>query len=119
MLQREARLCRTTPGGSPCRGTSGGRREGSKCEPRSPLFRFPAFGDFAFHWRVCGAGGGVPLPFVKIGGRLVAEKSQQAEEEVKQATDMFQFAALINKEFSRERKVLVLEHLWTVAFADA
>lgn len=42
-----------------------------------------------------------------------------AEEEVNQATDMFQFAALMNKEFSRERKVLVLEHLWTVAFADA
>ncbi len=42
-----------------------------------------------------------------------------AEEEVNQATDMFQFAALINKQFPRERKILVLEHLWTVAFADA
>jgi len=41
-----------------------------------------------------------------------------AEEAVNQATDMFQFAALINKEFPRERKILVLEHLWTVAFAD-
>ena len=41
-----------------------------------------------------------------------------AEEEVDQATDMFQFATLINKEFSRERKILILEHLWTVAFAD-
>lgn len=55
--------------------------------------------------------------------QLTAEETQSlitlAEEEVKQATDMFQFAALINKEFSRERKVLVLEHLWTVAFADA
>lgn len=55
--------------------------------------------------------------------QLTAEETQSlislAEEEVKQATDMFQFAALINKEFSRERKVLVLEYLWTVAFADA
>ncbi len=55
--------------------------------------------------------------------QLTAEETQSlitlAEEEVKQATDMFQFAALINKEFSRERKVAVLEHLWTVAFADA
>ncbi len=55
--------------------------------------------------------------------QLTAEETQSlitlAEEEVKQATDMFQFAALINKEFPRERKILVLEHLWTVAFADA
>ncbi|MBQ26561.1 MAG: hypothetical protein CMH81_00235 [Nitrospiraceae bacterium] len=42
-----------------------------------------------------------------------------AEEEVNQATDMFQFAALINEQFPRERKILVLEYLWTVAFADA
>lgn len=41
-----------------------------------------------------------------------------AEEEVKHSTDMFQFAALINKEFTRERKIMVLEHLWTVALAD-
>ena len=55
--------------------------------------------------------------------QLTEEETQSlislAEEEVKQATDMFQFAALINKAFPRERKVLVLEHLWTVAFADA
>ncbi len=41
-----------------------------------------------------------------------------AEAEVNPATDMFQFATLINKEFSRERKILMLEHLWMVAFAD-
>jgi len=41
-----------------------------------------------------------------------------AEEELKNSTDMFQFASLINKEFSRERKVMVLEYLWTVALAD-
>ena len=41
-----------------------------------------------------------------------------AEEELKHSTDMFQFASLINKEFSRERKEMVLEYLWTVALAD-
>tara|TARA_B100000315_G_scaffold253735_1_gene293189 strand:- start:3709 stop:4173 length:465 start_codon:yes stop_codon:yes gene_type:complete len=41
-----------------------------------------------------------------------------AEEEVNQSTDMFQFATLVDKQFPRERKIVVLEHLWTVAFAD-
>ena len=54
--------------------------------------------------------------------QLTAEETQSllalADEEVKQATDMFQFARLINKEFSRDRKVTLLEHLWAVAFAD-
>ena len=41
-----------------------------------------------------------------------------ATEEAKQATDYFQFTSLINKSFSREQKIQVVEYLWQVAFAD-
>ncbi|NJD33543.1 MAG: TerB family tellurite resistance protein [Betaproteobacteria bacterium] len=41
-----------------------------------------------------------------------------ATEEAKQATDYFQFTSLINKHFSREQKIEVVENLWQVAFAD-
>ena len=41
-----------------------------------------------------------------------------AAEEAKQATDYFQFTALINKHFNREQKIEVVENLWQVAFAD-
>lgn len=41
-----------------------------------------------------------------------------AAEEAKQATDYFQFTSLINKHFSREQKIDVVENLWQVAFAD-
>ena len=41
-----------------------------------------------------------------------------AAEEAKQATDYFQFTSLINKSFSREQKIEVVENLWQVAFAD-
>ncbi len=41
-----------------------------------------------------------------------------AAEEAKQATDYFQFTSLINKHFSREQKIEVVENLWQVAFAD-
>jgi uncharacterized tellurite resistance protein B-like protein len=41
-----------------------------------------------------------------------------AAEEARQATDYFQFTSLINKHFSREQKIEVVENLWQVAFAD-
>ena len=41
-----------------------------------------------------------------------------ATEEAKQATDYFQFTSLINKHFSQEKKIEVVENLWQVAFAD-
>ncbi|OHC65690.1 MAG: hypothetical protein A2040_18585 [Rhodocyclales bacterium GWA2_65_19] len=41
-----------------------------------------------------------------------------AAEEARQATDYFQFTSLINKNFSREQKIQVVEYLWQVAFAD-
>jgi len=41
-----------------------------------------------------------------------------AEEQVKQATDDYQFTSLINKSFDLEQKTQVIESLWRVAFAD-
>ncbi|MBL8539556.1 MAG: TerB family tellurite resistance protein [Betaproteobacteria bacterium] len=42
-----------------------------------------------------------------------------AEEEVRQAPDYFQFTSLINKQFTPEQKVRVIEHMWAIAYADA
>jgi uncharacterized tellurite resistance protein B-like protein len=42
-----------------------------------------------------------------------------AEEEVRQATDYYQFTSLINKRFSAQQKERVIELMWQVAFADA
>jgi uncharacterized tellurite resistance protein B-like protein len=41
-----------------------------------------------------------------------------AEEEAKQATDYYQFTSLINKGFSPEEKIRVVELMWQVAYAD-
>lgn len=41
-----------------------------------------------------------------------------AADEARQATDYFQFTSLINKSFSAEQKVQVVEYLWQVAYAD-
>ena len=41
-----------------------------------------------------------------------------AAEEARLATDYFQFTSLINKSFSAEQKVQVIEYLWQVAYTD-
>lgn len=41
-----------------------------------------------------------------------------AGEETKQATDYFQFTSLINRGFSPEEKIKVIELMWHVAYAD-
>jgi uncharacterized tellurite resistance protein B-like protein len=41
-----------------------------------------------------------------------------ATEEARLATDYFQFTSLINRTFSAEQKVQVVEYLWQVAYAD-
>jgi uncharacterized tellurite resistance protein B-like protein len=41
-----------------------------------------------------------------------------AEQQRKQATDYFQFTSLINKEYSLEQKVGLIESLWKIAFID-
>ena len=42
-----------------------------------------------------------------------------AEAEAREATDYYQFTSLINKHFTPEQKQRVIEHMWTIAYADA
>ncbi|MEW6715683.1 MAG: TerB family tellurite resistance protein [Nitrospirota bacterium] len=42
-----------------------------------------------------------------------------AEEELWKSTGYYEFTSLINKGFSYEEKIMVIEHLWEVAFTDA
>lgn len=41
-----------------------------------------------------------------------------ASEQREQSTDYFQFTHLINKKFSAEQKIVLIESLWRVAYAD-
>jgi uncharacterized tellurite resistance protein B-like protein len=41
-----------------------------------------------------------------------------AEQQRKQAVDYFQFTSLINKEYSLEQKIHLIESLWKIAFVD-
>lgn len=41
-----------------------------------------------------------------------------AEAEAEEATDYYQFTALINKHYSAEQKERIVEHMWQVASAD-
>ncbi len=41
-----------------------------------------------------------------------------AEQQRTQAVDYFQFTSLINKEYSLQQKVHLIESLWKIAFAD-
>ena len=42
-----------------------------------------------------------------------------AEAEMKQASDYFQFTSLVNRHFTQEQKLRVIELMWRVAYADA
>lgn len=42
-----------------------------------------------------------------------------AEDELKHATDYYQFTQLINKRFSQTQKRQIIENLWTIAYADS
>ena len=42
-----------------------------------------------------------------------------AEEELKHATDYYQFTQLINKNFSQIQKIKIIENLWIIAYADS
>lgn len=41
-----------------------------------------------------------------------------AEEETRQATDVYQFTSQINRHFSPQQKIAVIEHMWRAAYAD-
>lgn len=53
-----------------------------------------------------------------LGTEEVGALMTLATTEARQATDYFQFTSLINKSFSAEQKIQVIESLWQVAFAD-
>jgi uncharacterized tellurite resistance protein B-like protein len=42
-----------------------------------------------------------------------------AEDEVRHANDLFQFTSLINRDFTQEQKLRVIELMWRAALADA
>lgn len=42
-----------------------------------------------------------------------------AEQQARQASDLYQFTSLLNREFSAAQKEQVIEQLWRVALADA
>lgn len=42
-----------------------------------------------------------------------------ASEEAKLSVDLCQFTSLIHNHFSPEKKIKIIEYLWTVAYADA
>jgi uncharacterized tellurite resistance protein B-like protein len=41
-----------------------------------------------------------------------------AHEEARQAVDFYQFTSLIHQHFPMEKKIKILEYLWTIAYAD-
>lgn len=47
-----------------------------------------------------------------------ATLTRLAEEEAEQATDYYQFTALINGHYAAEQKEQIIEHMWQVASAD-
>jgi uncharacterized tellurite resistance protein B-like protein len=44
---------------------------------------------------------------------------QLAEEEISNSTGYFEFTSLINKGYTYDQKIKVVEHLWEVAFSDS
>jgi uncharacterized tellurite resistance protein B-like protein len=48
-----------------------------------------------------------------------AELVEIAEAEMKQANDYYQFTSLVNRHFSPEQKLAVIELMWRVAYSDA
>jgi uncharacterized tellurite resistance protein B-like protein len=46
------------------------------------------------------------------------ELIELASEEARQAVDFYQFTNLIHTHFSMEKKIKILEYLWTIAYAD-
>jgi len=46
------------------------------------------------------------------------ELIELASEEARQAVDFYQFTSLIHKHFPMEKKIKIIEYLWTIAYAD-
>ena len=59
---------------------------------------------------------------IRLKFNLSAEETETiiklAEEEITKATGYFEFTSLINKGYTYDQKIKVVEHLWEVAFSD-
>ncbi|MFO7655356.1 MAG: TerB family tellurite resistance protein [Candidatus Krumholzibacteriia bacterium] len=53
-----------------------------------------------------------------LGEDDAAELVRLAESERRDATDLYQFARLINERYSRADKILVMQQLWRVVYSD-
>ena len=54
----------------------------------------------------------------ELSGSETNELFVLAHEETKEAVDLYQFTSLINKHFSTDKKIKVIEFLWVIAYAD-
>ena len=54
----------------------------------------------------------------ELSGSETNELFVLAHEEAKEAVDLYQFTSLINKHFSVDKKIKVVEYLWVIAYAD-
>jgi uncharacterized tellurite resistance protein B-like protein len=55
----------------------------------------------------------------ELGADEAAALIELAEAEMKQANDYFQFTSLVNRHFTQEQKLRIIELMWRVAYADA
>jgi uncharacterized tellurite resistance protein B-like protein len=53
-----------------------------------------------------------------LSGAEADELLRLAEEQVRQATDYYQFTSLVNERFTQEQKERVIELMWHAAYAD-
>ncbi len=54
-----------------------------------------------------------------MGDNEVEQLVSLAEEELKDATDYYQFTQLINQNFNQTQKIKIIENLWEIAYADS
>jgi len=54
----------------------------------------------------------------QLGPHETAMLQELAEQTAEQAASYHEFTALLNKQFSQEQKIKVIENLWEVAYAD-
>ncbi len=54
----------------------------------------------------------------KLGDDEAHRLSELAETTARQATDLFGFTSCINERFDMPQKLLMIEHMWRVAYAD-
>ncbi|HKJ22469.1 MAG TPA: TerB family tellurite resistance protein [Gammaproteobacteria bacterium] len=56
--------------------------------------------------------------FAELSQEETAELIRLAEQQASEATSLFQFTNLVDKNFSREEKIHIVEMLWRVVYAD-